>query len=269
MTLVGGSIHSCLYRGEVFHKRFRPQRHSLKYQVFTLFVDLSELPSLANRCRWFSHNRFNIFSFFDTDMGENNSELLTDYVHRKLVEAGITETPEKIYLSCYPRIFGYSFNPLSLFYCFDSSGKPIGIVHEVHNTFGERHCYVLRCSNSAVGSEDRVEEQWIIQSAGKELFVSPFAHMGMRYTFRVNVPSDRQVITIRTHDLEDNDHLLITAGYSATRIKWTDKNLLLLLMRIPSMVCKVIVGIHWEALKLYLKKVPLFKHQPKVTDVGH
>lgn len=255
------SIESCLYRGEVYHKRFRPTTHALKYRVFTLFVDLSELPALDSNCRLFAYNRFNLFSFKDSDVGEGLDESLEYYVKRKLQSSGIAEAPARIVLSCYPRVLGFAFNPLSLFYCFNKDGEVFAIVHEVHNTFGERHCYVLPCERKTYQGADK----WIHQAVGKSLFVSPFAHMGMRYSFRVNVPGERQVITIRTHDLEDNDDLLLTAGYSASRLAFTDYNLLRLFLTLPGMSVKVVAGIHWEALKLYLKKVPLFKHQPKAS----
>jgi len=105
------NFNSCLYVGQVFHKRSRPKQHSLKYSVFTLFADLAELKKLHETLWLFSYNRFNLFSFKDKDFGEIPSESLKDYVERKLLEAGIHKKPDRIFISCYPRLLGYVFNP--------------------------------------------------------------------------------------------------------------------------------------------------------------
>lgn len=248
------SFNSCLYVGQVFHRRNRPKQHVLKYSVFTLLLELNELSALDSSLWLFSHNRFNLFGFHDKDFGERDAEPLQDYVGRKLSEAGISQQAARIYLSCYPRILGFVFNPLSLFYCLDEAGRCFAIVHEVHNTFGERHAYVLPVSDESKSSE------WINQYADKELFVSPFAHMNMSYQFRVNQPDERQVIVIRASDEEG---LLITASYTANREVLTASRLMKLFMVFPLLSAKVVLGIHWEALRLYIKGVPWFKHQPK------
>lgn len=248
------SFRSCLYSGQVFHRRSRPKQHVLKYSVFSLLLDLSEVESLDSSLWLFSHNRFNLFGFHDKDFGELKKEALADYVARKLREAGIHTPPSRIMLSCYPRILGFVFNPLSLFYCLDANGRCFAVVHEVHNTFGERHAYVLPVSEEAESSD------WINQSAVKELFVSPFAHMNMSYQFRLNQPDERQVIVIRAND---EDGLLITASYTADRQELTASRLLKFFIVFPLLSAKVVLGIHWEALRLYIKGVPWFKHQPK------
>jgi len=245
---------SCLYAGQVYHRRVRPRQHKLRYSVFTLLLDLSEIDVLANRLWLFSHNRFNLFGFYDRDFGDNRDERLTDYIARKLICSGIHTKPTRVLLSCYPRVLGYVFNPLSLFYCLDSQGKCFAVVHEVHNTFGERHAYVLPVA------EDADADPWIHQQADKELFVSPFAHMDMHYQFRLNMPAQKQIIVIRAFDSEG---LLITASYTATRQALCASRLLRFFMSIPFLSVKVVVGIHWEALRLWLKGVPFFKHQPK------
>lgn len=248
------SFSSCLYAGQVFHRRNRPKQHVLKYSVFTMLLDLSEIRSLDSALWLFSYNRFNLFGFHEKDFGEHAGEPLTDYVNRKLKEAGIQQQPTQILLSCYPRILGFVFNPLSLFYCYDESGQCFAVVHEVHNTFGERHAYVLPVA------EEPQSSQWINQQADKVLFVSPFAHMDMSYQFRLNQPDDRQIIVIKA---SDKDGLLITASYTASRKSLTASRLMKFFLVFPLLSAKVIVGIHWEALRLYIKGVPWFKHQPK------
>lgn len=273
---------SGLYVGQVYHKRFRPREHVLRYSVFSLLLDLAEIDGLDRQLWLFSRNRFNLFGFHDKDFGEREGEPLDDYVDRKLSEAGIHTMPAKVLLSSYPRILGYAFNPLSLFYCLDRRGRCFAVVHEVHNTFGERHAYVLPVSGihtmenpitapgsahpprAAVESAKPVshERRWIHQQADKQLFVSPFAHMGMSYKFRINVPGQKQVIVI---DASDENGTVITASYTATRDALNALTLARVFCRIPLLSVKVVAGIHWEALRLWIKGVPLFKHQPKRT----
>ncbi len=250
------TFRSRLYVGQVYHKRLRPKVHVLRYSVFSMLLDLSEVSAVAQRFWLFSHNRFNLLSFYDRDFGDDQGESLSDYVSRSLRESGIHTKPSRTFLSCYPRVLGHAFNPLSLFYCFDQQDQCYAVIHEVHNTFGERHTYVLPVVNE-VGRHDGV---WINQAADKELFVSPFAHMGMHYEFRLNVPGDKQVVVIRASDPQG---LVITASYVAHQTVFSTSQLLKVFFRIPLLGAKVVGGIHWEALKLWLKGVPWFKHQPK------
>lgn len=248
-------MNSALFAGTVYHKRLRPTVHVLNYRVFSLLLSLEEIDALQKRLWLFSRNRWNLFSFYDKDFGERASETLEAYVHRKLNEANIDEIPAKILLSCYPRICGYTFNPLSLFYCLDSKGDAIAILHEVHNTFGERHTYVL-----PVSSAQKAQGKLIRQATDKLLFVSPFAHMNMRYQFSLNLPTQRQVVVIRAHDEQGH---LITASYTAQRHNLTASTLLKYFFSVPLLSVKVVVGIHWEALRLWIKKVPWYSHVPK------
>lgn len=248
------TLLSRLYVGRVYHKRFKPKVHSLSYGVFSLLLDLSEIDQIAASLWLFSRNRFNLFSFHDKDFGRSSNETLEYYVHRSLNAAGIEQIPARILLSCYPRVLGHAFNPLSLFYCLDDNDNCYAVIHEVHNTFGERHSYVL----PAIAAEST--DRWIHQDAGKKLFVSPFASMGLHYRFRLNQPDEKQVILIRVNDEQG---VLITAGYTARQLPLTASQLLKVFIRFPLLGAKVVGGIHWEALKLWLKGIPLFKHQPK------
>lgn len=250
------TLHSRLYIGQVFHKRIRPKVHILRYSVFSMLLDLTELSELSRRFWLFSHNRFNLLSFYDIDFGDVSGESLNEFISRSLVESGIHTIPTRTYLSCYPRVLGHAFNPLSLFYCLDDNDECFAVIHEVHNTFGERHTYVLPVTSGAARSDG----VWINQRVDKALFVSPFAHMGMHYEFRLNVPDEKQVVVIRASDEEG---LVITASYVARRSLFSTSQLLKVFFRIPLLGAKVVSGIHWEALKLWLKGVPWFKHQPK------
>jgi len=254
-------FRSQLYAGTVYHRRVRPKVHQLSYRVFSLMLDLDELPDLHRQLRGFSWNSFNVLSVYDKDFGVNASCGLRRGVELALVEAGVTEAPDKITLSCFPRILGYAFNPLSVYYCMRENGDVYAVIHEVHNTFGERHVYVLPVKNtSTVPEQGDAAVGWIQQETDKELFVSPFAHMDMHYHFRLNVPEQRQVIAIRLHD--DNG-LVLTASYCARRAHLSSKALFKQVFSMPFMCLKIMAGIHWEALRLWLKRVPWFSHVPK------
>ena len=255
------SLRSCLYAGEVFHRRLRPRAHTLRYRVFSLLVDLDEIDALADSLGPFSRNRFNLFSLHDRDFGEREGEPLARYVSRELRAAGIDTEPARVLLSCYPRVLGFAFNPLSLYYCLDGRGRLFAVVHEVHNTFGERHAYALAVEPSG---RALAEDGWIRQRTDKALFVSPFNHMDMRYEFRLAEPGERLVVAIRV--LDRGGHLM-SASYVARRLPLDTAHLLRLLARMPLMTFKVIVGIHWEAFRLWCKRVPLFAHRSK-EDVG-
>lgn len=241
-------FNSQLYVGSVFHRRVRPVVHQLQYRVFSLLIDLDELPRLHQELRGFSWNGFNALSVYDKDFGLDAGVGLRDGVESALLKADIHCPLSKVYLSCYPRIFGYAFNPLSVFYCHREDGSVFAVVHEVHNTFGERHLYALPVDGSP---------QWIQQATDKALFVSPFAHMDMRYRFRLNVPNAKQVIAIRLHDEEG---LVLTASYSAQRQALHARSLAKQVALMPLLSIKVVAGIHWEALRLWVKRVPWFSH---------
>jgi len=172
------SFRTSLYTGEVFHRRLRPRIHAMRYRVFSLLIDLDEIDLLASELACFSRNRFNLLSFFDSDFGERSGEPEPEPVKAsalaRLQEAGLDRPVGRILLSCYPRILGYAFNPLSLFYCFDEDDSLFAIIHEVHNTFGERHSYVLPVDASSSELNHTIERQWINQSADKALFVLEF-----------------------------------------------------------------------------------------------
>lgn len=236
------STGSAIYVGEVVHQRHRPKRHRLRYRVFSILVDLDDLPDL-NRLKYFGWDRRALFAFKSADHGHGQG--LRDWAVEQLREAGLP-APAKIRLLCYPRILGYVFNPLSVWFCDDASGHPIATIYEVHNTFGERHTYVL-----PVGAE---------QAADKAFYVSPFIGLDCRYEFKIVTPEDR--VRIAINETEAGEPLLY-AAFSGTRRDFTDANLLKLFFSHPLMTLKVTAGIHWEALRLLLKGIRVHWHVPR------
>ena len=139
-------MNSCIYNGVITHTRFKPVKHFLKYKTFSFFIDLDEIEKLDKDIKIFSYNKFNIFSFYDKDHGDRDGKNLKVWVLDNLKKFNIDENINNIKLLCYPRIFGYVFNPLSIFYCYkDNSLK--AIFYEVKNTFNEQHTYIFKVTD--------------------------------------------------------------------------------------------------------------------------
>lgn len=229
------SLHSAIYVGHVVHQRHRPKKHSLRYRVFSVLIDIDEL-ALLDGLRWFSHNRFGLFSYRDADHADGGD--LRTWVTRQLAEQGLP-APGRIRLLCYPRILGYVFNPLTVWYCDGEDGAPLATIYEVHNTFRERHTYVLPAS------ADR-------QEADKAFYVSPFIDMNCHYQFKLAQPDERVLVAI--NETQDGEPLLY-AAFTGKRREFSDANLIKLFFSHPLMTLKVTAGIHWEALRLILKGI--------------
>jgi DUF1365 family protein len=247
-------MNSALYAGQVVHRRLRPKRHKLSYRVFSLLLDLDEIGELSRSLRLFGHNRAAVFSFHDSDHGDGNGDL-AGWVNAQLDAAGITLGSPRIRMLCYPRIFGYVFNPLTVWFC--SDGEELrAILYEVHNTFHERRTYVIRVAPGANAIEQR---------CAKELYVSPFVPMECAYTFHILPPDEKVVVSI---DETDGEGLLLKASFAGSRQPMTDATLARALFAYPLMTLKVWGAIHWEALKLWRKGVPVFRHRAAPARVA-
>ncbi len=238
---------SALYTGSVVHRRLRPKRHRLRYRLFWMLLDLDEIDSLDRRLRLFSRNRFNLFAFHDRDLGDGSPTPLGDQVRLKLAAAGLPEAGVAVSVLTLPRIFGYAFNPLSVFFCRDADGVLRAIVYEVHNTFGERHGYVLPADGAGT----------VAHGTAKAFHVSPFLGMDMAYAFRVHPPDGRVSVAIRA---EDADGPLIVAALSAARRPMSDGFLVRMLALYPLMTLKVTAAIHWHALRMLLRGFRVHRH---------
>lgn len=242
------SLASALYIGAVTHRRKRPRVHGLRSRVFWMLLDLDEIDTLAERLRLFSRNRFNALSFHDRDHGAGTGEPLRDQVERHLASAGL-ETGGAIRLFCMPRVLGYVFNPLSIYFCHRRDGELQALIYQVHNTFKERHSYLIPAAAR--------DGQALTQQCAKRFHVSPFLDMDMTYEFRVTGPHERIAVVIHG---ADRDGPIITAALAGTRAPITDAGLIALLVSHPLLTLKVIAAIHWHAVKLWWKGIKIRTH---------
>lgn len=243
-------LASALFPGHVTHARFKPKAHRLAYRIYSLLLDLDELDALDRKLRLFSVDRFNLFSFHRRDRGDKSTVELRQQIEKSMLAAGVSVDGGPIRLLTMPRLLGWAFNPLSVFFCYGQDASLRAILWEVDNTFGERHSYLI-----PVEADGAAE---IVQRCDKTFYVSPFMDMDLRYVFRVRPPGDRLKIVIDTFDSEGP---VLTARHLARRVELTDAALLKAFFAIPFLTLRVIGGIHWEALKIWLKGVR-FRKRP-------
>ena len=246
---------SALYFGSVMHRRFKPKQHRLKYRVFSMLIDLEELPRLSKDLLLFGYNRPAPLGFYDRDHGDGSDGNLVAWVTNQAQLAGYDIAGGRIMLLCYPRIFGYVFNPLSIYYCFDRNGDLAVLLYEVCNTFGERHTYVIPADSAP---KDPAAAPVIRQRCNKQMYVSPFIPMDCSYDFTMSLPGETLSVTIDEHDAEGR---LLIAIFKAHRRPVTDRMLAVTFLKFPLMTFRVTAAIHWQALKLWLKGVSVVPHK--------
>ena len=236
-----------VYAGHVMHMRLRPRAHRFRYRMATFLLDVDRLAETAAGLRLFSVNRRGVFAHWDKDHGPRDGSPLRPWVEARLSEAG-RPAPARVRLLAMPRMLGFVFNPLSVYFCEDAAGRLESLVYEVKNTFGDQIAYVVDASGEGM----RRHRQ------GKAMFVSPFIGMDQTYRFDVAPPGERLAIRIKQGDAEGD---LLIATQSGERRALSDRTLAGLLASQPLMSFKVIAGIHWEALRLALKRAP-FRRYP-------
>ena len=244
---------SSIYNGTVIHKRFKPKIHFFKYKVFSLLIDLSELDILDKRINFFSYNKFNLISFFDKDHGERDGSSLIKWVKKNLTNNQIDTEHIRIKLLCYPRILGYVFNPLSIFYVYNNDEKLISILYEVKNTFGEQHTYIFKVENDNLLQHNCV----------KRFHVSPFIEMDCNYFFRILKPAEK--ISVIIDQYQSNEKILY-ASQDGKRTELTSSELIKSYLKHPLMTFKIISAIHFEAFKLWAKGIKFIKKKFKVKN---
>ncbi len=232
---------SCLYVGQVAHARKKPVEYRFAYRTFSIKVDVDCIEQESQQLRWLSLNRFNLLSLNYKDHGARDGTPWRQWLDGFLAQYGIAR-PARAEFICYPRVLGYSFNPLSMWYAYDKDNQLIAIIGEVSNTFGQWHHYVLKLAGGAAK---------IIEAQAQKVFhVSPFIEMEACYHFRFGVPSDKVFTSIR----ETRDGVeFFSASEAGRSVQLTDRQLIKQVGFAPLSMLKVIALIHWWALKILIK----------------
>lgn len=250
-------LTSCIYKMRIFHRRRRPKSHRLRYGAFYLLLDLDELDRMHRSLKWFSYNSFNVFSFHDRDHGPGTNEPLRPWLEHHLGKAGIDLQGGSIKALCLPRIFGYVFNPITVYYCYHLDGQLQAVLYEVSNTFGQRHSYLFSLDNNASLHK---------HSCDKRFFVSPFMDVSGCYQFSMRQPAEELYLHIRQ---ADDDGPTLDAWINGEKTHISDRTFLQCLVGYPLLTLKVIGGIHWEALKLWRKGIKVVdRPNPPVYPVS-
>ena len=245
--------NSKIYTGKVIHKRFKPKEHYFKYNVFSLLIDLNELEEINTYIKFFSYNKFNIISFYDKDHGDRDGSSIKLWVKKNLRNIGIMTEDISIKLLCYPRIFGYVFNPLSTYFIYNKHSELISIFYEVKNTFGEQHTYIFKAQ----------DEKTVQNKCKKKFYVSPFIEMDCEYHFKTLNPREQLSVVINQND---KDGKLLFASQDGISKDFNNKNLILSYLTHPLMTFKIIGAIHYEAFKLWAKRIKLIAKKIKLKN---
>ncbi len=249
---------AALYFGEVMHARLKPSGHRFSYRVMSLLIDLDRLDAADRQSPLFGVNRAALYAFHEKDHGERDGSSLRAYAQRCAARYNIDLNGGRVQLLCYPRLLGYTFNPLSVYFCYRANGALAVVIYEVRNTFGEMHAYVLPVRPGSLTAAGLRQEQ------DKLFYVSPFVEMAMRYRFRVSPPGEQVKLRI----LEtDRDGPLLAATFRGQQRKMTTSALLRAFISLPLVTFKIVAAIHWEALRLWLKGVRLVV-RPDTADVN-
>jgi DUF1365 family protein len=241
---------AALYVGSVMHARLKPVGHRFSYRVMSLLIDLDRLDEADRQSALFGVNRAALYSFHEKDHGERDGSSLRAYAARCAAAHGVDLTAGHVRLLCYPRLLGYAFNPLSVYFCHGADGRLALIIYEVRNTFGEIHTYALPLRPADFSSAG------IRQAQDKLFYVSPFIAMTMRYHFRISPPRDMVKLRILETDREGP---LLAATFFGRRRALTSAALLGMFFTLPLVTFKVMAAIHWEALRLWVKGARLVK----------
>jgi DUF1365 family protein len=235
---------AALYFGDVMHARLKPMGHRFSYRVMSLLIDLDHLDAADRQSRLFGVNRAALYSFRESDHGDRDGSSLRAYAQRCAAQYDIDLTGGRVELLCYPRLLGYTFSPLSTYFCRRADGELALIIYEVRNTFGDIHSYVMPIKSG------ELTEAGIRQEQDKLFYVSPFIDMPMRYYFRVSPPG--QSVKLRILET-DSEGPILAATFNGQRRALTSGALLRSFFGLPLMTFKIMAAIHWEALRLWIK----------------
>lgn len=252
-------MNSCLYECTVMHRRLAPKKHEFVYRIFLFLFDLEELPEIERQIPFFSVNAPNLYSLRNEDYFQFHSRDIRQNLETYLATQNLLIRPARVLLLTLPRLLGYTFNPVSVFFCFDESHRPLTAVIQVGNTFGELKPYLVPCDPDGQGFHVRVP---------KNYYVSPFSALDLEFDFRFDLPARRLRLAI--DDYSGGERVLISTVTGA-REELTSANLARFTLRYPLVTLKVIFLIHWEALRLWLKKIPfrLKESDPELQQGAH
>jgi len=250
-------LESAFYFGTLRHRRFEPARHEFTYRLFMAFLDIDRISELTRISPFLSYNRWNWASFDERDHFGDPQMPLRERLRADAASRGVTLPDGPIFLLTHLRYLGYNFNPISLFYCYDRAERLQMVLAEVSNTFGERHNYWLSEANRrTAGASGKA----VGYRCPKAMHVSPFMDMRLDYDFVLTAPADGLIAHMNT--LAEG-RSTFDATLQLERRPWNSRSLITALGMHPWMTLKVIAAIHWEALRLYIKKVPVFTHPAK------
>jgi hypothetical protein len=240
-------MRSAIYEGTVTHMRWKPMQHRLQFGLFSLLLDLDELPRLS-RIPFFSHNRKNLVSFYDRDHGPRDGSDLRRWITAEMETAGIEDPLGAIRVLVIPRILGYQFNPLTVWFIEGENATLRWVLYEIHNTFGDAHSHLVEVA------DERIHEHGF----AKEMHVSPFFAVEGDYRVRIGSPGDRFTMSI---EYRTEGTRAMTAALRGDRLPLTASNLLGAVVRYPLLTFRVMAAIHWEAAKLWAKGA-VFRKRP-------
>ena len=248
-----------LYVGEVMHARLKPMGHRFSYRVMSLLIDLDRLADADRQSPLFGVNRAALYSFHEADHGRRDGSSLRAWAQHRAAERGIDLTGGRVLLLCYPRLLGYTFNPLSVYFCYRADGGLALLIYEVRNTFGDIDPYVLPVLSG------EISDAGVRQQQDKLFYVSPFIEMAMRYHFRVLPPGERVQLRILETDREGP---LLAATFDGRRHMLDTRELLRVFFGLPLVTMKIMAAIHWEALRLSLKGARLMPRKDAAPNTG-
>tara|TARA_Y100000590_G_scaffold80547_1_gene89468 strand:+ start:631 stop:1404 length:774 start_codon:yes stop_codon:yes gene_type:complete len=249
-------MNSILFSAVVIHERFKPFVNRFKYNVLSMFIDYDELFNLSKSIKFFSYNKFNFFSFNEKDHGFRDGRLLKEYIYYFLKKNKIVHKKLKIKILCYPRIFGYVFNPLSIIYCFDEN-KLIAIFYEVKNTPNEQHTYLFGCNNG-------LNRDIFKHSCKKVFYVSPFIGMKCNYNFRTKIPDNKVSVFIEV--LDNSKNKILFASQNGKKIKFSSISLIKYILINPLIMYKVIFFILYQSVIIMFKGGKYYSRKKKTKD---
>lgn len=259
-----GFSNSCLYECRVMHARLQPKAHRFEYRVFMMYLDLDEIPALARRLWSFSHERFNVYAFRASDHFIGSAPSLKENIIHFAGQHGVDVTGGRVTLLTLPRIAGYIFNPVSFYFCFDRQGVPACAIAEVNNTFHETKPYFVPKIDAHSDHPSRFR-----LLAPKYFYVSPFSELDFQFEFKLQLPDD--CLKIYVNDFNGENKMLVSS-LLGTRKPLTDARLMWFVLKYPLLTLQVMGGIHYQALLLYLKKIPFHRKAANPTlqrDVIH